>query len=377
LRSAGILPAIERAARTDSLRNHTAELSEIKRVVVRAPNWVGDAVMSIPALRELRRLLPDAHITLVARPGTADIFLDADFIDDVVIYKRSGIPSVWEQVRQWRRQQFDLAVLLQNAFEAALIASLARVPMRVGYNTERRGFLLTTPLRLPDWKDQRHESFYYLNIVSELESLLCGTTSDDSIAPRFDLNVSLDRKQQVRVLLHEHGKTIDAPLVLLCPGSINSRAKRWPAERYAALGDRLTESGANVVLIGSPGELEVSREVCKHSLRQPIVLTGKTTVAEVTALISIADVLITNDTGPTHIGAALQTPTLAIFGPTNPLTTYPMSPNAEIVRRPPDCAPCMLRDCPIDHRCMTAITPDEVFERASALMARQHAEVGA
>lgn len=359
------------------MRELKPQADNIKRVVVRAPNWVGDAVMSIPALRELRRLLPDARLILVARPGTADIFLAADFIDDVVIYKRSGIASVWEQVRQWRRQRFDLAVLLQNAFEAALIASLARVPMRVGYNTERRGFLLTTPLRLPDWKDQRHETFYYLNIVSELESLLCGTTSDDTIAPRFDLNVSLDRKQQARVLLHEHGQRIDAPLVLLCPGSINSRAKRWPAERYAALGDRLTESGANVVLIGSPGEVEVSEEVCKHAQRQPIVLTGKTTVAEVTALISIADVLITNDTGPTHIGAALQTPTLAIFGPTNPLTTYPMSPNAEIVRRPPDCAPCMLRDCPIDHRCMTAITPDEVFERASALMARQHAEVSA
>jgi heptosyltransferase-2 len=359
------------------LRNHIAELSEIERVVVRAPNWVGDAVMSVPALRELRRLVPDARITLVARPGAADIFIDADFIDDVLIYERAGVASVWEQVRQWRRQRFDLAVLLQNAFEAALIASLARVPMRVGYSTERRGFLLTNPVPSPEWKDERHESFYYLNIISELEGLLDGTTSGETVARQFDLNVSLDRKQEARALLHEHGLRIDAPLVLLCPGSINSRAKRWPAERYGALVDRLTESGANVVLIGSPGELDVSQEVCKHAQHQPIVLTGTTTVAEATALISIADVLITNDTGPAHIGAALQTPTLVIFGPTNPLTTYPRSPNAEIVRHPPDCAPCMLRDCPIDHRCMTAITPDEVSERASALMARQHAEVSA
>jgi heptosyltransferase-2 len=249
--------------------------------------------------------------------------------------------------------------------------------MRVGYNTERRGFLLTNPLPLPAWKDERHECFYYLNIVSELEGLLYRATSDESAAPQFDLNVSLDRKQAARGLLHEHGQRIDAPLVLLCPGSINSRAKRWPAERYAALGDRLTELGANVVLIGSPGELGVSQKVCKHAQHQPIVLTGKTTVAEAAALISIADVLITNDTGPAHIGAALHTPTLVIFGPTNPLTTYPMSPNAEIFRRPPDCAPCMLRDCPIDHRCMTAISPDEVFERAAALMVRQNAEVSA
>jgi heptosyltransferase-2 len=359
------------------LKTDKPQIDNIRRVVVRAPNWVGDAVMSVPALRELRRVLPDARITLVARPGPSDIFLDADFVDDVSMYERAGMASVWKQVRQWRRQRFDLAVLLQNAFEAALISSLARVPMRVGYNTERRGFLLTNSLPLPEWKDERHESFYYLNIVDELQRILCRTTSGEITKPRFDLNVSLDRKQEARVLLHEYGLRIGAPLVLLCPGSINSRAKRWPAERYAALGDRLAGSGSNVVLIGSPGELDVSQQVCKHAQRQPIVLTGKTTVAEATALISVADVLITNDTGPAHIGSALHTPTLVIFGPTNPLTTYPMSPNAEIFRRPPDCAPCMLRDCPIDHRCMTAITPDDVFERASALMARQKAEVGA
>lgn len=345
--------------------------------MVRAPNWVGDAVISVPALRELRRLLPLAHITMAVRPGTADIFIGADFVDDVLIYERASIASAWEQVRQWRPRRFDLAVLLQNAFEAALITSLARVPMRVGYATEWRGFLLTNPLPLPEWKDERHESFYYLNVISELERLLYGTASGETIAPQFDLNISLARKQKAHALLHEHGLRISAPLVLLCPGSINSRAKRWPAERYAALGDRLIESGANVVLIGSPGESEVSQEVCKHAQLQPIVLTGITTVAEATALISIADMLITNDTGPAHIGSALHTPTLVIFGPTNPLTTYPMSLKAEIVRHPPDCAPCMLRDCPIDHRCMTAISPEEVFKRATALLAQQHEEVSA
>jgi heptosyltransferase-2 len=337
--------------------------------------------MSVPALRELRRILPNARITLVARPGTADVFIDADFIDDLLIYERTGIASVWEQVRQWSRRQFDLAILLQNAFEAALIASLARVPMRVGYNTQGRGFLLTNPLQVPDWKNERHESLYYANIISELARILKRQspveTPAEPICAQRDLHVSPDRKQAARVLLQENGFGIGGPLVLLCPGSVNSRAKRWPAERYAALGDRFIESGANVVLIGSPGELEVSQEVCKHSQRQPMVLTGKTTLAEVSALISLADMLITNDTGPAHISAALHTPTLVIFGPTNPLTTYPMSQNAEIVRSPPDCAPCMLRDCPIDHRCMTAITPDEIFERASALMNRERAEVGA
>jgi heptosyltransferase-2 len=156
--------------------------------------------------------------------------------------------------------------------------------------------------------------------------------------------------------------------VLICPGSINSRAKRWPPERYAALADRFIAGGANVTLIGSPGESDVSAAVCAVMRERPIVLTGKTTLAEATAIISIADVLITNDTGPAHIGSAVGTPTLVIFGPTNPLTTRPFAPTAGIIRHPPDCAPCMLRDCPIDHRCMTAIAPEEVFERATALM---------
>lgn len=330
--------------------------------------------MAVPALRELRRLLPDARLTVVARPGTADIFVEADFVDETVIYDRAGLGSAWSQVRQWRQRKPDLAVIFQNAFEAAAIARLAGVPVRIGYRTDRRGALLTHPLPLPEWKDKKHESFYCLNIVAELERLFHPRTSVEDIEPRFDLRVSEDRQRKAYALLAEHGGRRNAPLTLLCPGSINSRAKRWPAERYAALADRLAESGANVVLIGSPGESEVTEEVCRHAQHQLIALTGKTTVAEATALIGIADVLITNDTGPAHIGAALNTPTIVIFGPTNPLTTYPLSSTAQIIRHPPDCAPCMLRDCPIDHRCMTAIAPEEVFDRAAALMAR-HAEV--
>jgi heptosyltransferase-2 len=359
------------------LKTQKLHLRELKRVVVRIPNWVGDAVMAVPALRQLRQLLPQSHITVVARPGPADILIDADFIDDVLVNDRRGLASAWTQAREWRRRSFDLALLFQNAFEAAAIAFLAGVSNRIGYQTERRGFLLTHSLPLPIWKDERHESFYYLNIVAELERLISGEARPEITEPRFDLHVSDDRKQEALHSLQDQGARMNAPLAVLCPGSINSRAKRWPAERYAELADRLAQSGATVALIGSPGELDVSKEVCQHARHRPIMLTGKTTVAEATAVISLADVLITNDTGPAHIGAALHTPTLVIFGPTNPLTTYPYSASAEVIRRPPDCAPCMLRDCPIDHRCMTAITPEEVFERASVFISQRRVEVTA
>ncbi len=323
--------------------------------------------MSVPALRELRRLLPDAHITLAVRPGTADIFVDADLVDDVLI-SPSGF---FATVRQLRAGRFDLAILFQNAFAAALTAFAARVRFRIGYETDRRGPLLTTSLRVPHWKNERHESFYYLNIVAEVERRLFGSSEIAGAKPRFDLAVSEERKRRAREMVIENGGPVDKPLAILCPGSVNSRAKRWPAERYAELSDRLTEAGMNVALIGSPGESDVSRQVVKAARRKPIVLTGQTSVAEVVAIISIANVLVTNDTGPAHIGAALSTPTLVIFGPTNPLTTYPLSPNAEIIREPPDCAPCMLRDCPIDHRCLTAISSEQVFQIAMTMVERQ------
>ncbi len=179
--------------------------------------------------------------------------------------------------------------------------------------------------------------------------------------------ISDARKTEAENLLRAYGVREGEPVVVLCPGSINSRAKRWPAEAYAALGDRLIESKRQVVLIGSANEVDVSNEVTSHMQQHPIVLTGKTSLDQITALLSLVDLVVTNDTGPAHVAAALGRPTLVIFGPTNPLTTRPFAPEAEILRHPPDCAPCMLRDCPIDHRCMTAITVDEVFEHSQCV----------
>lgn len=333
---------------------------------------MGDAVMCVPALRALRRLLPEAHIALVSRAGTSDIFLDAACADEVLIYPRTGLVSALKQVGEWKQHRFDLAVLFQNAFEAAAIAFMARVPVRVGYDTQRRGFLLTHPIGLPAWKDKRHEVFYYLNIVGELERALTGRSSLEATEsdgePDFALSIAETRKQEARELLRRHGIDKGTPLVLLCPGSVNSRAKRWPSERYAELSDQFIQSGAAVALIGSPAEKDVSESVSSQTKHKPVMLTGETSVAEVTALISVADLLVTNDTGPAHLGPAVGTPTVVIFGSTNPVTTRPFGPLGLVIRHPPDCAPCMLRDCPIDHRCMTAITPVEVFEKASALM---------
>lgn len=343
---------------------------EIKRVVVRGTNWVGDSVMTVPALRALRRVLPEAEITLVVRPSAKGIFADADFVDEVLIYDRRNVWSVWAQVREWRKRQFDLAVLFQNAFEAALIPFLAGVPIRLGYATESRQALLTHPLALPDWRSTRHEVFYYLYLVTALEQMLFGKSEICESVPDASLQISDARKSEAENLLRAYGVREGESVVALCPGSINSRAKRWPAARYAELADRLIESRRQVLLIGSADEADVTRDVTNQMQQQPVVLTGKTSLDQITAVLSLVDLVVTNDTGPAHIAAALGRPTLVIFGPTNPLTTRPFAPEAEILRHPPDCAPCMLRDCPIDHRCMTAIDVNEVFEHSQALLKR-------
>lgn len=341
---------------------------KIKKVVVRGTNWVGDAVMTIPALRELRRVLPWAHITLFTSMATKGIFADADFIDELVTFKKDG-SGVWKQGKAMREEDLDLAVLLTNSFSSAAAAKLSKAKFRIGYKNEGRSFLLTHSLEMPEWRERRHEVFYYLNIVAELETLLTGATTVGENSPAFEMTASRERQDAARNILVENGCDLSKRVIALCPGSTNSRAKRWQAESYAALGDKLAKKfNANVVLIGGPDELDVSENVANLAECKPVILTGKTTLAEAVGVLSISDLLVSNDTGPSHIAAALGTPTLVIFGPTNPKTTRPFPENAEIIRKDVDCSPCMLRDCPIDHRCMTRISVDEVFEKASIVL---------
>ena len=349
-------------------------IKDIKKVVVRGTNWVGDSVMTIPALRALRRVLPQAHITLVGRPSAKGLFVDAEFLDEFMVYDRRSSFSVFSQAATWRRNHFDLALLFQNAFEAALIPLLAGVPIRLGYAKEGRTPLLTHPVALPEWRSSKHEVFYYLYLVAALEQFLYQTSELSEIDPDISISVSEGRRQAAFQILNTQGVTSDQRIVALCPGSTNSRAKRWPAEYYAKLADSLLEQQRQVILIGAKEELAVSREVTSKMRKQPVVLTGQTSIDQLTAVLSCVDLLVTNDTGPAHIGAALGIPTLVIFGPTNPLTTRPLSGQAEVIRHPPDCAPCMLRDCPIDHRCMTAITVEEVFDHSQRLLKRSSFE---
>jgi heptosyltransferase-2 len=344
------------------------------KILVRGTNWIGDAVMSIPALRELRRIFPDARITLHTRSWAQGIFQNADFIDEILTFETetSKIKTVLEQSRVLRENKFDLAVLFPNSLESALIARLALVPKRFGYAKDGRSFLLSDSIEIPVWKNQKHEVFYYLNLAAEIEKSYFGTQTALESEPRLDLTVSDERKIAARKILEENGVDLSKKIIALGVGSTNSRAKRWQAASYAKLNDKLqSDLGANVVLVGAKDESDVSLEVFEKSARKPVILTGKTNLAEAVAVLSVIDLLVSNDMGLAHVAPAVGTKTIVIFGPTNEKTTQPLG--SEIVRRNVECAPCMLRNCPIDHRCMTQISAEEVFQKAKEnLSADEH-----
>ena len=341
------------------------------KILVRGTNWVGDAVMSVPALRELRRIFPGARISLHTRGWARGIFEDARFIDEIITFDKtaSKIKDSFAQSSALKEKKFDLAVLFPNSFETALIAKLARVPRRFGYAKEGRSFLLSDAVEIPAWKNRRHEVYYYLNLVAEIEKSFFGTQTVLEAAPRIDLPVSAERRAAAKNILAEIGVDPTKKTVALGVGSTNSAAKRWRAESYAELNDRLQfETGANVVLVGANDEADVSQIVFDQSTKKPFVLTGKTSLAEAVAVLSAVDLLVSNDMGLAHVAPAVGTKTLVIFGPTNEKTTSPFSPNAQTIRRNVECSPCMLRACPIDHRCMTRISAAEVYEQARAMI---------
>lgn len=337
------------------------------KILVRGTNWIGDAVMSVPALRELRRIFPDDQITLHTRSWADGLFRDADFIDELVTFDkhRWKIKDVYDNSQFLKEDGYELAILLPNSFESAITTFLTKIPRRFGYNKDVRGLLLTDSIAVPEWKNRQHEVFYYLGLVSEVEKRVLGRDTVSRAVPETTLNISDERKAAARGIMAAAGANLTKKTVALGVGSTNSRAKRWPAERYAQLADMLrTELDVNVILVGSKEESDVSAAVATLCSSPPINLSGKTDLGEAVAVLSVVDVLISNDMGLAHVAPAVGTETIVIFGPTNPATTSPFGENAEVVRKDVECSPCMLRDCPIDHRCMTRITVEEIFSIA-------------
>jgi len=341
--------------------------ASIRRLLVRGPNWIGDAVMSEPALAALRELFPTAEITLLVKPAIAELMRGHPALQRILVYedpgRHAGITGKWTLAGTLRRLRFDLAILFQNAFEAALVTFLAGIPRRYGYATDGRRFLLSDPIAVPERMKIGHQVQYYLDMLRPLGS------ERPAGSPRLFL--SHEEEQAMDQRLAEAGVHESDLLLGLNPGSTYGSAKRWLPERFAETADRLSQeqgmqSGrrVRVVIVGARWEEALGRAIADRMQVKPIQLSGRTTMRELMAVIKRCDLFLTNDTGPMHLAASFGVPVVALFGPTDSRTTSPFGSGHTIVRHPVECAPCLLRECPIDHRCMTRISVDEVYGAA-------------
>lgn len=343
---------------------------EPRRILVRATNWVGDAVMSLPALLALRRRFPQAVIAVAARPWVLDLYRLEPAVDELIPYDApkglAGLAAQWRFARSLSRRQFDCAILFQNAFEAAWIAWAARIPRRIGYARDGRGFLLTEPIPVPKSGEiPAHERFYYLELLRRARLI--------DVLPPVD-SIQLGRAAVAREAglrkFRELG--IETPVVGVSPGAAFGSAKRWLPERFAeAAASLAAHLGASVTIFGAPAEAELCETVARLARERGARvwnLGGATNLAGFIELAAACDIFLTNDSGAMHIASALNVPTVAVFGATNPAATGPAGPASRVVREPVECAPCLLRECPIDHRCMTGVTAGRVVEEALSLL---------
>ncbi|HBF42796.1 MAG TPA: lipopolysaccharide heptosyltransferase II [Desulfobacteraceae bacterium] len=344
--------------------NKPIDKSEIKRILIRATNWVGDVVMTMPALEAVKENFPESSITVLAKPWVISLFEDHPSVNEIIPYRKGeGLVDFSEVIRiigLIRRGKYDLAILFQNAVEAALLAYLGSVRFRVGYNTDGRGLLLTHRIIRNNRILKVHQVEYYLSI---LRAVGWKATGRDPC-----LYVAQKDSERAVALLSSNGIKQKDFIVGISPGAIFGGAKRWPVDRFARIGDWAVERwDAKVLIMGAQKEMNICRMLCDSMSHTSFNVCGRTSLGEAMGLVGLCRFFVTNDSGLMHIAAALGVPTLAIFGSTDPVTTGPRGTRTRIVKHDIDCAPCLKHECPTDHRCMLSIEAEEVWKEMEIL----------
>jgi len=325
------------------------------KILVRATNWIGDAVMSLPALRALRATYPKAQITLLAKPWVKQLYEAERSIDAVI---ELDPKANWKQARALRTEKIDLAILFPNSFDSALQVFLTGATRRIGYARDARSFLLTDAIPIPKSGDiPKHERFYYLELLRR-----SGLINELPTASEIHLDGAEAAAQRGRRVFEARG--VKLPVIGVSPGAAYGSAKRWLPERFAEAAARLAEGGS-IAIFGSAAERSMCAQVADACAGHNFA--GTTTLREFIDLTAACQLFLTNDSGAMHIAAGLGVPSLTVFGPTDETATGPSGSNARIVREPVECAPCKLRECPIDHRCMTRVTVESVLETSGRL----------
>ncbi len=339
---------------------------KIQKILVRAPNWIGDAVMATPSLSALRRRFHEAEIVLLAKPVIAAVFEQHPDIDRIILYedpgKHHGIFGLWRLSRLLKTEQFNMALLLQNAFEAALLAFFAGIPQRLGYATDGRRLFLTQSLNKKEAPIHRSDAYF------SLLQLIANVSSGHEEIKKRDpyLVLTSNERAEARIFLKSLGVLTSRLVIGINPGAAYGTAKRWLPDRFAEVADQLGERyEAEILIFGGKFEIEIAKKIQQQMKSPAVVLAGKTSLRQMMACIKTCGLFISNDSGPMHVASALNVPQVAVFGPTNPQASFSQGEYDIMVQNKVDCAPCRHRICPIDHRCMEGLSVESVFKAAA------------
>lgn len=326
------------------------------KIVVRAPNWIGDAILCLPALASLRKSLADTELWVTASEWTKGIFDLLDWISGTIsLSNKTNYKNLRSDALELKEHAFDTGILFTNSFGSALLFALANIPQRWGYDRDGRHLLLTKRVRTSPLEAPRHHIQYYLTLISGL-----GFKAEP---PKLDFPLTEEVIDQASDLFRSLSVDMKKPIVILSPGASYGPAKRWPAPFFSRLATLLqTHHDAEVLLIGSDTDKEIAQSIASPMLKKPKDLIGKTTLTQLAGAISQSALFITNDSGPMHLANALKVPLVAIFGPTDPRITGPYQEPSKVLKKRVPCWPCSYRECPFEHQCMTQITPEMVHE---------------
>ncbi|HKY33845.1 MAG TPA: lipopolysaccharide heptosyltransferase II [Candidatus Polarisedimenticolia bacterium] len=312
----------------------------VRRILVRANNWIGDVVMISPALKLLRETYPGARIEVVARPHVAGCFVEHPWVDEVLVHepqgRHRGVRGFLRLGSELRGRRYDLAVLFQKAFGAALMAWLSRAPRRVGYDTDGRSAFLTDVVHETPELRRIHHVEYFLQVAR------AAGCSVDNLPRRVYFHVREESRAFAAGFLEGAGAARFPFLAAFATGAMKG-PRAWHAERFAELAGRLaSERGAGILVLGGKGDREGSREVLAAAGAAAIDAVGTTTVPQMAALLERCRVFVGNDSGPMHVAAALDVPVLALFGPGTPSKTGPYMPPDRFIALSSDypCSPC-------------------------------------
>lgn len=350
--------------------------THIKRILIRAPNWIGDAVLSLPALDALKTIYPQAEITILAKSWVSPVYDNNQSVKNIIVYDRpkssnsflGNIPILssiveFRLVRELNKGNFDIAVLFQNAFKAALIVFLAGIKIRTGYSRDLRGLLLSHPIRFDSAIRNTHQVFYYLNIVNNLSKEI--QPSAFGVQPK--IFIKANELEWANVFLNKKN-ILNKTIIGMAPGASYGPAKRWLAEGFKETANKLlNDFGATLIVFGGKDDYAICSEVL--SGLEGFNTAGKLELRNSIALISRCSLFITNDSGLMHIAASLGVPTLAIFGSTDPKLTGPVGNIVKVIKKDIECSPCFDRTCRYGHyNCMKMITVNDVYSCASDLL---------